>query len=362
MLAELIEQAQVWWENDLFKAAAILTLSICLALVVRLMMAGLFNRLAKRTRTDIDDKILAACKNPITITIILGGVDISLRTVLPDAFPLLAKTAIHRMLVSVVVLVWFIAFMDLCNYFADWLSEREDKISIVQPRTKPLFRILFKLVIVLAAAYFLILSWNLNVAGWLASAGVAGIAIGFAAKDTLANLFAGVFIIADAPYKIGDYIVLGNGDRGRVTDIGIRSTRLLTRDDVEVIIPNAIIGNTEIINQSGGPYEKFRLRVPVGVAYGSDLDQVRQILMDAAISEKLVEAEPEPRVRLRAYGNSSLDHELLVWVATPELRGMALDNLLTDIYKTFRKLGVEIPYPKRDVYLHRVDEALEDGD
>ena len=206
------------------------------------------------------------------------------------------------------------------------------------------------------------MAWNLNVAGWLASAGVAGIALGFAAKDTLANLFAGVFIIADAPYKIGDYINLGNGDRGRVTDIGIRSTRLMTRDDVEIIIPNAIIGNTEIINQSGGPYEKFRVPIPVGVAYGSDLDQVRRIPEEIAFAEEMVEEDPVPRVRLRAFGNSSLDHELLVWVGTPGLRGPVTDLLLTAIYKAFRKEGVEIPYPKRDVYLHRVSQDDENDE
>ena len=77
--------------------------------------------------------------------------------------------------------------------------------------------------------------------------------MGFAAKDTLANLFAGVFILADAPYKIGDFIVLDGGERGRVTKIGIRTTRILTRDDVEITIPNATIANSKIINESGGP-------------------------------------------------------------------------------------------------------------
>jgi small-conductance mechanosensitive channel len=122
---------------------------------------------------------------------------------------------------------------------------------------------------------------------WLASAGIVGIAVGFAAKDTLANLFSGVFIMADAPYKIGDYVVLDTGERGEITHIGIRSTRMRTRDDVEVTVPNSIMGNTKIINESGGPYEKYRIRVKVGVAYGSDIDQVEQLLMEiAAANEK----------------------------------------------------------------------------
>ncbi len=104
--------------------------------------------------------------------------------------------------------------------------------------------------------------------------------------------------MADAPYKIGDFVVLDTGERGEITHIGIRSTRLKTRDDVEVTVPNSVMGNTKIINESGGPHEKFRIRVAVGVAYGSDIDKVREILMDIALNPMTVCEDPEPRVSL----------------------------------------------------------------
>ena len=188
---------------------------------------------------------------------------------------------------------------------------------------------------------------------WLASAGIIGIAVGFAAKDTLANLFSGVFIMADTPYKIGDYIVLddGTGLRGKVTSIGIRSTRLLTRDDVEVTIPNAIMGNSKVVNESGGPYPKYRIRVSVGVAYGVDIDEVKTILLSIAQETSEVCNDPEPRVRFRTFGASSLDFELLCWVDNPELRGRVIDTLNSTIYKKFLEQGVEIPYSKQDLYI-----------
>ena len=116
----------------------------------------------------------------------------------------------------------------------------------------------------------------------LAGAGVIGIAVGFAARDTLANLISGVSIVADAPYKLGDYIVLDTGERGVVSSLGIRSTRLMTRDDVEVSIPNAVIGSAKIINESGGPWEKYRIRIPVGVAYGSDTELAHRLMLETA--------------------------------------------------------------------------------
>ncbi len=183
-------------------------------------------------------------------------------------------------------------------------------------------------------------------------AGICGyIAIGFVAKDTLANLFAGVFILADSPYKIGDYVVLDSGERGKVTHIGIRSTRLLTRGDVEITIPNAVMGNTRISNESGGPHEKYRLNIKIGVAYGSDIDQVKAVLMEVALNENEVCDEPEPRVRFRSFGNSSLDIELLCWVEIPEVRGRVLDALNTTIYKRFTAEGIEIPYSKHDIFI-----------
>ena len=133
------------------------------------------------------------------------------------------------------------------------LSHHRNRFQFVDERTLPMFGNLSNVLLVGAGAYFLFLVWGLDVTAWLASAGIIGIAVGFGAKDTVANFFAGVFILADAPYKIGDFIVLDSGERGQVTHIGIRSTRLLTRDDIEVTVPNAVMGNTKIVNATGGP-------------------------------------------------------------------------------------------------------------
>ena len=185
----------------------------------------------------------------------------------------------------------------------------------------------------------------------LAAGGIVGIAVGFAAKDSLANLFSGIFILADGPYQVGDFVVLDSGERGAVTNIGLRSTRLLTRDDVEVTVPNAVIANAKIINESGGPWEKARIRVRVGVAYGSDIDQVRRTLMEVARDNPDLDSDPEPRVRFRSFGESGLDFELLGWIHEPVLRGRVLDALNTEVYKRFQQENVEIPFPQRVVHL-----------
>lgn len=250
---------------------------------------------------------------------------------------------------TVLILLWSGFVLKLTILILKVISLNADNHSIIRVQTKPLFQNLAYILVFGITIYLVFISWHIDMTAWLASAGIMGIAIGFAAKDTLANLFAGVFILADSPYKIGDYVVLDSGERGKVTHIGIRSTRLLTRGDVEITIPNAVMGNTRISNESGGPHEKYRLRVKVGVAYGSNIDHVKELLMAIALNEKDVCDSPEPRVRFRTFGGSSLDIELLCWVETPEVRGRVLDILNTAIYKCFNDEGIEIPYSKQDL-------------
>jgi small-conductance mechanosensitive channel len=249
------------------------------------------------------------------------------------------------------LVLWVIAFNKLAKYLLNLISDDESRFNIVQDRTLPLFNNLLMLVVIGVSLYILFLIWNIDLTAWMASAGIIGLAVSFAAKDTLANLFSGVFIMADAPYKLGDFIVLESGERGHVTDIGIRSTRLLTRDDVEITVPNSIMGNTKITNEAGGRHEKFRIRVRIGVAYGSDIDKVHDVLVDEAKKNEAVCKNPEPRVRFRGFGDSSLDHELLCWVEKPVFRGRVLHELNTAVYKRFMVEKIEIPFPQRDIHI-----------
>ena len=218
----------------------------------------------------------------------------------------------------------------------------------------PLFDNLGKMIIFIAVVYFIFLSWGINVTAFVASAGMVSFVVAFAAKDTLGNLFAGIFIMADSPYKEGDYINLDTGERGYVQSIGIRSTRIMTRDDIEITIPNAVIANSKIINESGGPHEKERVRVNISVAYGTNIDKVREILMDIALSAEDVCQDPKPRVRFREFGDSALLFQLLFWIEKPEMRGRVTDHINGYIYSKFMEQKIEIPFPQRTVHLKKV--------
>ncbi|NCC23942.1 MAG: mechanosensitive ion channel family protein [Deltaproteobacteria bacterium] len=334
--------------NPLVQAALIVLAFGGMAKIADVLMTRVLQRWLVKTRIALDDQILAIVHKPIFVSIMLFGLALAKDRL--DLSETLAGVAL-ALLKTMAIFIWSLAAARFVQVALTALSRDGEERSFIQARTLPLFKNLLMILLVALAAYFVCLAWDINVTAWMASAGIVGLAISFAAKDTLANLFAGVFILADAPYKIGDFIELDSGERGEVTHIGIRSTRMLTRDDVEITVPNAIMGNTKIINEAGGPSEKYRIRIKVGVAYGSDIDKVHKVLMDVALNRPEVCRTPEPRVRFRAFGDSSLDHELLCWVERPVMRGKVTHLLNTDVYKRFLAEGIEIPFPQRDVHV-----------
>ena len=286
---------------------------------------------------------------PIYLSVFLIGLALATRVVkIGEPY----DGIIFSSLLSIAYLVWAIFLIRATQSLLRAAAQSERHVGILHSKTLPLFQNLANILIVVFAVYIIFTAWDVDMTALLASAGIIGIAVGFAAKDTLANLFSGVFILADAPYKIGDYVVLDTGERGEITHIGIRSTRMLTRDDVEVTVPNSVMGNTKIINESGGPGgEKYRIRVAVSVAYGSDIDQVNDALMDIALNDESVCSDPEPRVRFRTFGASGLDFELLCWIDQPVLRGRVLHTLNCKVYKRFIEEKIEIPFSKHDLYI-----------
>ena len=343
--------------NRYMQALIVVVVFLLAAKIVNLFINRVIRRLVSRTRVQFDDQLIDMAERPIFLSVVIVGLSIATELL---ALPPAANTVTLAALTTIVVFIWSGFLIRLTRLVLSAISALPDRFRMVQTETLPVFNNLATIIIVAGALYFVFLAWHIDVTAWVASAGIMGIAVSFAAKDTLSNLFSGIFILADAPYKIGDFIILDTGERGMVTHIGIRSTRLLTRDDIEITVPNGVMGNAKITNEAGGTDQRRRIRVRVGVAYGSDIDQVRATLLDVAQNNESVCSDPEPRVRFRSFGDSGLDIELLCWIDEPVLSGRVLDALNTTVYKRFIAEEIEIPYPKRDVYLHAMKASADE--
>ena len=352
LIAQIQQLAELIGPNVYLQAAIIAAAFIVVGKIADWIISGIISRFARRSTNDFDDQLVSLVHKPIFMSFVLLGLSLGTRRLgLPDV-PTFITVGILK---TLAIFVWYSTFMSLMGLVISVFSKTQDR-KIVQTGMLPLLHNVMKIVVFALAIYFLFLAWSIDVTAWLASAGIVGLALSFAAKDTLSNLFAGVSIIMDSPYKTGDFIILDTGERGLVTDIGLRSTRILTQDDVEITVPNGIIGNGKIINEAGGPPAQHRIRAAIGVAYGSDLEQVIAVL--SAIAEKHPEIldTPEPRVRFRTFGDSSLNFELLGWIAQPVDRGRVTHELNCAIYRALNENEISIPFPQRDLHVRSMPE------
>jgi MscS family membrane protein len=350
--------ASIIGPNKYLQALAIAVAFIVVGKVAELILTSMIGRFAKRTKTDMDDRLVVLLHKPIFMTFVLIGLAMSTKSLaLPESVIFITLGLLRTIAIG----VWYRFFHQVTSVLAHVAKKRKNS-KLVNTGMLQLLQNVAKVVLFALAVYFVFLAWDVNVTAWVASAGIVGLAISFAAKDTLSNLFAGVSIVMDAPYKTGDFVNLDSGERGMVTNIGLRSTRILTRDDIEVTIPNGLIGNGKIVNEAGGPSQKHRVRLYVGVAYGSDIDQVIAVLKQVASGFDAISDTPEPRVRFRKFGDWSLELELHYWIAQPVDRGRISHELHCAVYKAFAENDIVIPVPTHDIRLSSSSTSLPDDD
>jgi len=339
--------AELFGPNAYLQALVIAVAFIATGKLADWVISRAIGKLVSRSKNDLDDRLVGLLHRPIFLSFVLLGLSLAtLRLELPGPPEYITLGALK----TIAVIIWYNMLRQLIDLLVE-TAGRNRNSKIVQTGMLVLIQNVVKVILFALVVYFVFLAWDINVTAWVASAGIVGLALSFAARDTLSNLFAGVSITMDAPYKTGDYIIIESGERGIVTHIGLRSTRILTRDDVEVTVPNGIIGNSIITNEAGGPSEKHRIRIAVGVAYGSDIDHVIATLEKVATDHAEICTHPEPRVRFRQFGESSLDFELLCWIDRPVDRGRLRHELGCAVYRSFDANDIEIPFPQRDLHV-----------
>jgi small-conductance mechanosensitive channel len=181
-------------------------------------------------------------------------------------------------------------------------------------------------------------------------AGALGIGIGFGLQNVVSNFFSGLIIMFERPIKIGDRIVVDDVE-GDVIEIGARSTVVVTNDNIAIIVPNGKFITENVVNWKYND-GTVRFRIPVGVAYGSDVRLVERLLLEVASAEREVLANPPPAVRFLAFGENALEFELRAWSSTAVNRKGRLTSALNfAIHERFGEHGIEIPFPQRDLHV-----------
>lgn len=204
--------------------------------------------------------------------------------------------------------------------------------------------------ILVVGFYLAIQNAGIDLSSLAVVAGAIGVGLGFGLQNIISNFISGIIILAERPIAIGDRVEVG-GVAGQVAKISLRSTTVVTNDNISIIVPNSQFISETVTNWSHGD-PKVQMRVSVGVAYGSDTDKVKEALLAVAQSHPKVLADPPPAVFFIEFGDSSLNFELGVWtqemVRSPR---RFRSDLNFAIDRKFREMGIEIPFPQRDLHV-----------
>jgi MscS family membrane protein len=329
----------------------ILIVFFIFAQITNFIFNKVFKVLASKTKTSFDDDVMKVLNMPIFYTVVFLGVSQSFTYI--NVFSQYSDD-IWKAIKSVMIILWAYSISNLISLFISELGVKfaEKTKSTLDDELMPLFRKLSRVIIYFGSFMLLLNMWNIDITPFLASAGIAGFVIAFAAQDTIAHLFGGVSIYFDKPFRVGDRIQLESGEIGDVLEIGIRSTRIKTFDETVIIIPNSKIASSKIINYNQ-PEAKIKQKVEVAVAYGSDIDKVKKVLLSIADSIEAVEKIPAPSVYLNELGDYGLKFLVIMWVDNPHKSYKVKTKMNEEIYKRFKKERIKIPYPTQEVIIKK---------
>jgi len=307
-------------------------------------------KLTEKTATKLDDMILQALEKPLFYLITLWGVFTAvhrLREQIGDEILTVADDALFILVTMFVVKLSY----DIINALITWygmISEERGRGEITQSIV-PLLKKLVKLFVMASGLIVILDHFNYNISSLVAALGVSSLAIGLAAKDTLAHMIAGFVIMADRPFRVGDRIEL-EGNLGEIVEIGLRSTKLLTIENNIVVIPNSQLVDNIVLNYAY-PANVLTYYYKVGVEYGSDIDKVRELLLEIAKEIPEILDDPAPNVFFVDHADSSLDFKLVYRIQDYRDKWSVLDKVNTTVNKRFAKEGISIAFPTRTLHV-----------
>lgn len=372
MFTNLLKEFRGFLQNDLLYtliiACCIVVGMYFLAALLKLITKKVVLPFTKKTESKFDDEIVEVISSAVYRLVFLSGFYFStklfrgnfklyqskvggtLLTSYPhlDEIVLVAEYIIFVIFILIVLSSLFKVITIVFDWYAEKINAFENKD--LSGSLFPLLKKISKIILAALAVVVILSKFKIDISGFIVSLGVGSLAIALAAQETISNMISGFIVMVDRPFRIGDRIRIGTDLVGDVLEIGIRSTKILDFDRNIIIVPNNDVVKSRIINLSY-PSNVTRVLIEVGVAYGSDVDKVKSILMEAAVSHDKTSKEFPPEVAFIRFGESSIDFRLDVKTDIYKDAFILGSDLREIIYKKFNENKVEIPFPQRVVYV-----------
>ena len=341
----------MYWAKEILVALLIFSLFWVLSKFLVMLLNKWGRRLTAFTATDLDDRILQRAMPHVSPIMMTLGVYLAVRSLpLHEKLVVIATGLLYVVLVVLVCKLIYHAIDELLAWYVSGQEDATVEGSVMSRQMLPIAEKIILLLLIGAALVVVLKHFNYDIFSLVTALGIGSLAIGMAAKDTLAHMISGFTLMLDRPFRIGDRIQLSGGQIGDVLDIGLRSTKIKTLDNQLLVIPNSDLCNTMLVNQAF-PDQRAKGRINVGVAYGSDVEFVKKLLVDTAVECEGVLSDPAPEAYFTSFGDSALNMALFFWVNEYATLFAVTDRVNTRILSSFRESGVEIPFPIRTVNL-----------
>ncbi|MFA7694820.1 MAG: mechanosensitive ion channel family protein [Methanoregula sp.] len=330
-----------------------------LTIVAGLVVAGIarafvpwLEKFAETTETKWDDIIVAAIGTPVQVGIVAVSIYIALKSfdIVPAQYAWILSDQVLNT-IYILLGTWIASSLlhDIVRIYGHELADKTE--GDADDRIVDLLELAVRYIVWFVGIMLVFVNLQINITPFLAGAGIAGLALALAAQDLISNFFGGAIITMDKPFKIGDRIEV-DSYYGDVMSIGTRSTRVRTIDGKIVTLPNNKITSTSIVNYSE-PDPKIRYAIPITVAYGSDINQVKKVLFavvqDAIKNTEYFAEDQTPKIFFQEFGDSSLKFVIYVWAKAYNIPDEIKDAINVRIAARFAAEGIEIPFPQLDV-------------
>lgn len=335
------------FQNEYFQFSLILIGSIIFAQIFNFTLKKYVKRITQKTKSDIDDIILSIITKPLYILIIFIGLYLALKSL-----SALAPYSLWIERTFFVITVLIVSL--LVSKVVSILTSRWLKVQKRFEKTPKLINKIITVVIYLIAFLMILSYFKIEITPLVATLGIGGLAVGLALQNTLSNFFAGLYMIADKPINVGDFVELPDANiSGYVEDIGWRSTRIKTLPNTIVIVPNSKLAENIIVNNSL-PEQEMAALVQCGVAYSSDLKKVEEATIDVARKiQKTIQGAVktfEPFIRYHTFGDSNINFTIILRVEKFVDKYLVIHEFIKALKERYDKEGIEISWPVRKIY------------
>ena len=320
-------------------------------IIISFVIDKVLLRITKRTKTTLDNQVLQAARLPAYLLAIVLALNAALARL--DFLFLPGDPRIEEVFYILYFLVGFIFAWRLVTHIFSWLEE-EVSLKTEARLDEQLFPFFKRVILILVGAIGLITilsHFDVDITAMVTTLGIGSLAVALAAQNTLEDTINGFMIMLDRPYRIGDRIELLDLDTwGDVVDIGLRSTRIRTRDNRMVVVPNSLIGKSLVVNYAY-PNDQYRLEIHVGIAYGSDIEKARQVMIEAVRNVEGVLPDRSVEALFLEFGDSAMIFRVRWWLESYVDTRRMFDRVNSALYKALKEANIKLPFPQLDVHM-----------